>query len=114
MTRADRAIRYSTIAAVSVVALVAAFVSYWHALQVVRAHGESGALALAYPLTIDGLIYCASMVLLNAARQGTRAAGWPTPRWAWASPPPWPRTSPPGCPTARSPRWWRPGQRPLW
>ena len=73
MSRADRAIRYSTIAAVSLVALVAAFVSYRHALQVVRAHGESGALALAYPLTIDGLIYAASMVLLNAARQRTRA-----------------------------------------
>lgn len=75
MTRpaADQAIRWSTVAAVSVVALVAAFVSYRHALQVVRAHGESGGLALAYPLTIDGLIYAASMVLLNAARQGVRA-----------------------------------------
>ena len=73
MTGANRAIRYSTIGAVSVLALVAAFVSYRHALQVVRAHGESGALALAYPLTIDGLIYAASMVLLNAARQQVKA-----------------------------------------
>jgi Protein of unknown function (DUF2637) len=69
----DKAIRWSTIGAVSVVALVAAFVSYRHALQVVRLHGETGPLALAYPLTIDGLIYSASMVLLNAARQGIRA-----------------------------------------
>jgi hypothetical protein len=68
-----RAIRWSTITAVSIVALVAAFVSYRHALQVVRVHGESGPLALAYPLTVDGLIYSASMVLLNAARQGIRA-----------------------------------------
>lgn len=68
----DQAIRWSTIAAVSVVALVAAFVSYRHALQVVRLHGESGPLALAYPLTMDGLIYSASMVLLNAARQQAR------------------------------------------
>lgn len=67
----DKAIRWSTIAAVSVVALVAAFVSYRHALTVVRAHGESGALALAYPLTIDGMIYASSMVLLNAARRGS-------------------------------------------
>jgi Protein of unknown function (DUF2637) len=73
VTRADRAIRYSTVAAVTAVALVAAFVSYRHALQVVRAHGESGPLALAYPATIDGLIYAASMVLLDAARRGTRA-----------------------------------------
>jgi hypothetical protein len=72
LTGADRAIRYSTIGAVSVVALVAAFVSYRHALQVVRAHGETGPLALAYPVTVDGLIYAASMVLLNAARQGIR------------------------------------------
>ena len=46
MISAGRAIRYSTIAAVSVVVLVAAFISYRHALQVVRAHGESGATGL--------------------------------------------------------------------
>jgi hypothetical protein len=66
----DKAIRWSTIGAVSVVALVAGFVSYRHALQVVTVHGESGLLAKAYPLTIDGLIYAASMVLLNSARRG--------------------------------------------
>jgi hypothetical protein len=66
----DKAIRWSTIAAVSLVALVAGFVSYRHALQVVTAHGENGLIAKAYPLTIDGLIYAASMVLLNAARRG--------------------------------------------
>ena len=66
----DKAIRWSTIAAVSAVALVAGFVSYRHALQVVTVHGETGLLARAYPLTIDGLIYAASMVLLNAARRG--------------------------------------------
>ena len=54
--------------------------SYRHALQVVRVHGESGALALAYPLTIDGLIYAASMVLLNAARRGM-----PRPTLAYAA-----------------------------
>jgi hypothetical protein len=41
-----------------------------HALTVVRAHGQSGKLTLAYPLTIDGMIYASSMVLLNAARRG--------------------------------------------
>lgn len=66
----DKAIRWSTIGAVSVVALVAGFVSYRHALQVVTVHGETGVIAKAYPLTIDGLIYAASMVLLNAARRG--------------------------------------------
>ena len=69
MTGADKAIRYSTIAAVAIVALVAAFVSYRHALQVVRLHGEGWPVAQLYPLTIDGLIYAASMVLLDAARR---------------------------------------------
>jgi hypothetical protein len=68
----DKVIRWSTIAAVSAVALVAGFVSYRHALQVVSEHGETGWLARAYPLTIDGLLYSASMVLLLAARRGTR------------------------------------------
>ena len=72
VSAADRAIRWSTVAAVSVVALVAAFVSYRHALAVVRAHGEGGLVAQVYPLTIDGLIYAASMVLLDAARRRAR------------------------------------------
>jgi Protein of unknown function (DUF2637) len=56
VTGTDKAIRWSTIAAVSVVALVAAFVSYRHALQVVSVHGESGLIARAYPLMIDGTV----------------------------------------------------------
>jgi hypothetical protein len=66
----DKAIRYSTIAAVSAVALVAGFVSYRHALQVVTVHGETGLLARAYPLTIDGLIY---------GPVGAIVAAWPAP-----------------------------------
>jgi hypothetical protein len=42
MTGTDKAIRWSTIAAVTVVALVAASISYRHALEVVGQHGESG------------------------------------------------------------------------
>ena len=38
----DRAIRLSTAAAVLAVAGIAAYVSYWHAYAVVRAHGETG------------------------------------------------------------------------
>jgi hypothetical protein len=38
----DRAIRVSTAVAVLGVAGIAAYVSYWHAYEVVRAHGESG------------------------------------------------------------------------
>lgn len=79
MTAAERAIRWSTIAAVAAVAIVAGWVSYEHALAVVRAHGEHGAVARLYPATVDGLIYSASMVLLDSARRGVpapRLARW--------------------------------------
>jgi hypothetical protein len=64
----DRAIRLSTAAAVLAVAGVAAYISYWHAYAVVRAHGESGITARLEPATIDGLVYASSMVVLYAAR----------------------------------------------
>ena len=64
----DRAIRLSTAAAVLAVAGIAAYVSYWHAYAVVRAHGESGITARLEPATIDGLVYASSMVVLYAAR----------------------------------------------
>jgi Protein of unknown function (DUF2637) len=64
----DRAIRLSTAAAVLAVAGIAAYVSYWHAYAVVRAHGESGITARLVPATIDGLVYASSMIILYAAR----------------------------------------------
>src|SRR5450755_1859469 len=73
------AVRWSTIAAVVLVAGVAGVVSYDHALGVVEAHGESGAVALLYPATIDGLVYPASMAMLDAARRrvpAPRLARW--------------------------------------
>ena len=68
MSAADRAIRVSTAAAVLGVAGIAAYVSYWHAFEVVRAHGETGITARLEPATIDGLVYSSSMVVLYAAR----------------------------------------------
>ena len=64
----DRAIRLSTAVAVLAVAGIAAYVSYWHAYAVVRAHGETGITARLEPATIDGLVYGSSMVVLYAAR----------------------------------------------
>jgi hypothetical protein len=64
----DRAIRLSTAAAVLAVAGIAAYVSYWHAYAVVRAHGEGGITSRLEPTTIDGLVYASSMVILYAAR----------------------------------------------
>ncbi len=83
MKGTGRAIRWSTAAAVALVAVVAGAISYEHALAVVRAHGEAGAVAQVYPVTVDGLIYSASMVLLDAARRGVRPPGLA--RWLLAA-----------------------------
>jgi hypothetical protein len=52
------------------VALVAAVVSYEHASALVRGHGEGGWTARLIPLTVDGLTYASSMVMLDSARRG--------------------------------------------
>jgi hypothetical protein len=70
MTGTGRAIRWSTAVAVIGVAAVAAMVSYEHAYALVRAHGENGWTAHLIPLTVDGLIWASSMVMLDSARQG--------------------------------------------
>jgi Protein of unknown function (DUF2637) len=67
----DFVIHVSTAVAVLAVACVAAYVSYWYAYAVVRAHGEGGITARLEPATIDGLVYASSMVVLYAARRGT-------------------------------------------
>jgi Protein of unknown function (DUF2637) len=82
VSAADRAIRVSTAVAVLGVAGIAAYVSYWHAFEVVRAHGESGITARLEPATIDGLVYSSSMVVLYAARH--RLAAPPLARWLLA------------------------------
>ncbi|MDL4815457.1 DUF2637 domain-containing protein [Actinomadura opuntiae] len=63
------AIRASTAAVVVGIGAIAAYISYRHALDVARAHGEAGSTGRLVPLTIDGLVFVASMVLLDAARQ---------------------------------------------
>jgi hypothetical protein len=75
----DRAIRVSTAAVVLAVAGIAAYISYWHAYAVVREYGESGVTAQLEPITIDGLVYASSMVILYAARHrlpAPRLARW--------------------------------------
>jgi hypothetical protein len=70
MTGTGKPIRWSTAAAVIGVAAVAAVVSYQHAYALVRAHGETGWTAHLIPLTVDGLIWASSMVMLDSARRG--------------------------------------------
>jgi hypothetical protein len=75
----DRLIRITTALAVMAVAVVAAVISYQHAYELVRSHGESGVTARLLPFTVDGLIWAASMVVLDASRRNQpvpRLAAW--------------------------------------
>ena len=73
---AERVIRWSTASAVLGVAAVAAVASYEHAYDLVRMHGETGWTARMVPLTVDGLIYASSMVMLDSARRRRRFRRW--------------------------------------
>jgi hypothetical protein len=68
----EHVIRWSTAGAVLGVAAVAAVASYEHAYDLIRMHGESGWTARMVPLTVDGLIYASSMVMLDSARRKTQ------------------------------------------
>ena len=70
MNAADRIIRWTTAGAVVGVAAVTAVASYEHAYDLVQAHGEEGWTARLVPLTVDGLVYASSMVMLDPARRG--------------------------------------------
>ena len=108
----DRAIRLSTAAAVLAVAGIAAYVSYWHAYAVVRAHGESRdhRPARAGHDRRPGLRQFDG----GAVRRPAPGAGTlPGPLAArrWESPLPSRRTWPRAGPTVPSGRWSRPGRR---
>lgn len=64
----DRIIRFVTAAVVCAVAAFAAVVSYSHIYGLGRAHGQDGTAARLLPLSVDGLILAASLVLLHEAR----------------------------------------------
>ena len=71
----DRVIRFTTAAVVCAVAAFAAVVSYSHIYGLGRAHGQDGTAARLLPLSVDGLILAASLVLLHEARNGRHAPG---------------------------------------
>ena len=71
-------IRLATAAVVCAVAAFAAIVSYSHIYGLGRAHGQDGTAARLLPLSVDGLILAASLVLLHEARNGRDAL-----RLAW-------------------------------
>jgi Protein of unknown function (DUF2637) len=69
----DRLIRIAAAAVVCAVAGFAALVSYTHIYELGRGHGQDGTPARLLPLSVDGLILAASLVLLHEARNGRDA-----------------------------------------
>lgn len=68
MSRSDNLIRYGTGAAVLLVAGIAAVVSFQHIQHLALTHGQTSLAAALLPLSIDGTVAAASLVMLRAAR----------------------------------------------
>ena len=66
---------FTTAAVVCTVAAFAAVVSYSHIYGLGRGHGQDGTAARLLPLSVDGLILAASLVLLHEARNNRDAPG---------------------------------------
>ncbi|GAA1989846.1 hypothetical protein GCM10009799_14550 [Nocardiopsis rhodophaea] len=64
--------RWITIAAVLMLAVIAALVSYSHTFDLAQRHGEPQWRAALFPLSVDGMIITSSMALLTDARHGRR------------------------------------------
>ena len=71
----ETAIRRGTAAAVLLVAAIAAVISFVHIEHLAITHGQTALAAMLLPLSIDGTVAAASLVLLRAARAGL-AAPW--------------------------------------
>jgi Protein of unknown function (DUF2637) len=69
----DRALRASAAIVVLAVAAFAAVVSYSHIYDLGSAHGQAGVAARLLPLSVDGLILAASLVMLLEARAARTA-----------------------------------------
>jgi hypothetical protein len=77
MTRSDKAIRVLTANAVLVVAAIAAVISFTHIDHLAITHGQTPLSAALLPLSIDGTVAAASLVMLRSARMTL-----PTPKLA--------------------------------
>lgn len=73
--RGDQRIRRTTTGVVLSIAAFAGYISYRHAYELAIKNGENAWAAWALPLTIDGLIFSASMVILRANRHGAKVPG---------------------------------------
>jgi len=75
----DRWIRWTTIACVALLALIAGTVSYLHMHTLVARHGQPGWVAALTPFSVDGMIVAAPATLLADSRTGRRGGLLP---WA--------------------------------
>ncbi|WP_304450671.1 DUF2637 domain-containing protein [Nocardiopsis sp. YSL2] len=64
--------RWTTIAAVLMLAVIAAVVSYSHMYELALRNGEPEWRAALFPLSVDGMIVASSMTLLSDARNGRK------------------------------------------
>ncbi|HLV75113.1 MAG TPA: DUF2637 domain-containing protein [Vulgatibacteraceae bacterium] len=69
----DRFIRAAAALVVIVLGAIAAVISYRHAYTLAVDHGETGTTAALVPVTADGLLLVAGLVMLDAARRGVPA-----------------------------------------
>ena len=77
--RTDSWIRWTTTGCVTLLALIAATVSYLHMRMLVELHGQPGWVAALTPFSVDGMIVAASTTLLADSRSGSRGGILP---WA--------------------------------
>jgi hypothetical protein len=66
----NRAIQAATTAAVLLVAVIAAVISFVHIEHLSVTHGQTVLAAMLLPVSIDGTVAAASLVMLRAARAG--------------------------------------------
>ena len=78
MTTTEQVMKWSTAGAVLGVAAVASY-------ELVHAHGETGWTARLVSLTVGGLIYASSMVMLTRHAARRRSLRWRGGSCAWAS-----------------------------
>ena len=71
-TSSSRWSHWVTVAAVLLLALIAAVVSYSHMYELALCHGEPEWRAALFPLSADGMIVASSMTLLSDARNGRK------------------------------------------
>src|SRR5258707_9754292 len=67
---ADRLLSRATAGAVLVVAAIAAVISYQHIQHLAITHGQTWLSAALLPISIDGTVAAASLVMLHVARAG--------------------------------------------